>query len=85
MTTKNITITSKNQITIPADIVREFQFNKHRRLTIRKRGDELILKAQPDLEEQLSDIWNQLPGFSGTKTDAELKATTAEAWKNKSL
>ena len=85
MNTKNVTVTSKNQITIPADIVREFQLNKHRRLTIRKRGDELILKAQPDLEEQLSIIWSQLPKFSGTKNDTELKATTTEAWANKNL
>jgi bifunctional DNA-binding transcriptional regulator/antitoxin component of YhaV-PrlF toxin-antitoxin module len=85
MTTKNITITSKNQITIPAKIVRELQFNKYRQLTIRKRGDELILKAQPGLEEQLSSIWKQLPKFSGTKNDAELKSTTVTAWKNKNL
>ncbi len=85
MTTKNITITSKNQITIPADIVRKLQLNKYRQLTIHRRGDELILKAQPDLEKQLSDIWKQLPKFSGTQTNSELKLTTNEAWKNKSL
>lgn len=85
MTTKNVTLTSKNQITIPVDIVRELQLGKHRRLTIRKRGDELILKTQPDLEEHLSTIWRQLPEFSGTKDETELKVTTAEAWKNKNL
>ena len=85
MTTKSIAITSKNQITIPAEIVRELKLDKSRRLTIRKRGDELILKAQPNLEEKLSDIWKQLPEFNGTKTDAELKVTTTEAWKNTSL
>jgi bifunctional DNA-binding transcriptional regulator/antitoxin component of YhaV-PrlF toxin-antitoxin module len=85
MTTKNVTITSKNQITIPAEIVRELQLDKHRSLTIRRHGDELILKAQPDLEDQLSVIWKQLPKFNGTKNDTELKATTTEAWKNKNL
>jgi len=83
MTTKNITITSKNQITIPADIVRDLKLNQYRRLTIRRHGDELILKAQPDLEEQLSMIWEQLPKFSGTKDDEELKETTREAWRDK--
>ena len=83
MNSRNVTITSKNQITIPADIVREFQFGIHRRLTIRKRGDELVLKVQPDLEEQLSTIWKRLPEFSGTENDAKLKATTTKAWGNK--
>ena len=83
MTTKIIAITSKNQITIPADIVRDLQLNRQRRLTLRRRGDELILKALPDLEEQLSSIWEQLPSAPGTKDNHELKATSEEAWEHK--
>ena len=83
MTTKNITITSKNQITIPADLVRKMQLNKHRRLSIRKRGDELILKPEPALEGHLQKIWEQLPAFPGTATDEILKSTTKEAWSSK--
>lgn len=85
MTTKNITITSKNQITIPADIVRDMKLNTHRRLSIRKRGDELILRPEPALEDKLGKIWEQLPAFPGTATDEILKSTTKEAWSSKKL
>ena len=85
MTTKYITITSKNQITIPADLVRDMQLNTHRRLSIRKRGDELILKAEPALEDKLGKIWGQLPSFPGTVTDEKLESTTKEAWSSKKL
>ena len=83
MTSRNITITSKNQITIPADIVRDMQLSTHRRLNLRKRGNELILKAEPELNDQLQKIWAQLPHFQGTTTDEELKHTTKEARVNK--
>ena len=83
MSSKNVTITSKNQITIPAEYVRKLHLNKHRRLTIKQRGDELVLKVEPDLEERLHDVWAQLPAFTGTKTNEELKRTTHEAWSNK--
>lgn len=84
MTTKIITITSKNQITIPADIVRNMQLKRHRRLSIRKQGDELILTAEPELDDKLQKIWDQLPAFQGTSNDDELKRTTKEAWASKS-
>jgi len=83
MTTRNVTITSKNQITIPADFVREMHLKTHRRLSIRKRGDELILMAEPELKDKLQNIWDQLPSFQGTISDDELKRTTNEAWANK--
>lgn len=83
MTTRNVTITSKNQITIPADFVREMQLKNHRRLSIRRRGDELILVAEPELKDKLQNVWDQLPSFQGTSNDDELKNTTIEAWTNK--
>jgi len=83
MTTRNVTITSKNQITIPADFVREMQLKNRRRLSIRRRGDELILVAEPELKDKLQNIWDQLPSFQGTSNDDELKNTTKEAWTNK--
>jgi len=83
MTTRNVTITSKNQITIPADFVREMQLKNRRRLSIRRRGDELILVAEPELKDKLQNVWDQLPSFQGTSNDDELKNTTDEAWTNK--
>ena len=83
MTTRNVTVTSKNQITIPVDIVRDMGLGTHRRLSIRKRGDELILIAEPELKDKLQKIWDQLPPFQGTSSNEELKQTTKEAWINK--
>ncbi|HEY1645343.1 MAG TPA: AbrB/MazE/SpoVT family DNA-binding domain-containing protein [Candidatus Saccharimonadales bacterium] len=83
MTTRNVTITSKNQITLPADLVRDMRLKTHRRLSIRKRGDELILIPEPELKDQLQKIWDQLPTFQGTTSDKQLKDTTNEAWVNK--
>ena len=85
MTTRIVTITSKNQITIPADLVRDMRLRMHRRLSIRKRGDELILIAEPELKDKLRKIWDQLPPLEGTTSDIELKHTTKEAWINKTL
>jgi len=85
MTTKNVTITSKNQITLPAELVRNLKLTKRRRLTIRQRGGELILTPEPELEERLKVIWRQLPPFQGTRTDEELKKTAREAWARKKI
>jgi bifunctional DNA-binding transcriptional regulator/antitoxin component of YhaV-PrlF toxin-antitoxin module len=85
MTTVNITLTSKNQITIPSNIVRDMRLAKHRQLSIRRRGNELILRPEPALADFLPTVWKQLPPFKGTKNDAELKQTTKDAWENKSL
>jgi bifunctional DNA-binding transcriptional regulator/antitoxin component of YhaV-PrlF toxin-antitoxin module len=87
MTSKNVTITSKNQITLPAEYVRKLHLAKHRRLTIRQRGDELVLKPEPelDVEDHFRKLWAQLPKVKGTKTDEQLKKTTREAWARKKI
>lgn len=69
----NVTITSKNQITLPVDIVRKWNLQGQRRLSIRRRGDELILKPLPSLQSRMRTIWAQLPAITGTATDKELQ------------
>jgi AbrB family looped-hinge helix DNA binding protein len=83
MTIRNIIITSKNRITIPADILKEMQLNGDRLLSIRSRGNEVILKPEPALKVQLQKIWEQLPPFRGTLSEEDLKYTTQEPIANK--
>lgn len=79
----NVTITSKNQITLPAEYVRQMGLSKNRRLNVRQRGDELVLKPEDDIEKHFQKLWAQLPKVAGTKSDAELKRATREAWARK--
>lgn len=60
MTGKQVTMTSKNQITLPAAYVRSIGLGKSRRLTIRLRGDELVLKPQPTLQEHMKPVWDEM-------------------------
>ena len=80
---KNVTITSKNQITLPAEYVMKLHLSRHRQLVVRQRGDELILKPVPDVEEHFQELWAKLPSVKGTRTDEELKTTTRDAWSQK--
>ena len=61
MTTGIITLTSKNQISLPAAYVRKINLPPSRRFTYRQRGDEIILKPEPSLQEALAEIREQLP------------------------
>lgn len=57
MTSKNITITSKNQITLPAELVRKYKLGKNRVLTITDKKGVLELRPQPSLEERMRPHW----------------------------
>lgn len=59
--------------------------SQHRQLVVRQRGDELILKLAPDIEEHFQDLWTKLPKVKGTKSDEDLKATSREAWSKKQV
>lgn len=83
MKTKNVTITSKNQITLPAEYVRKMNLSQHRQLLVQQRGDELVLKPVPDIEDHFQSLWAALPKVKGTRTDEALKVTTREAWTKK--
>lgn len=90
MRTKEITITSKNQITLPAEYVRNLKLEKSRRLTVRRRGDEIILKPEATLEERMKPIWDEVAKHRRGKrslNDRELKQAIREsvvsAWEKK--
>lgn len=85
MSRKIVTLTSKNQITLPVEFVRKLNLAKKRRLLIREDGNQLVLTPEPELSEQLEKIWENLPPFQGSKTDRELTITTREAWSSKKI
>ncbi len=85
MTEKIITITSKNQITLPAEYVRQLKLTKNRQLKITAKNGKLVLRPEPSLRQRLERHWQTLPSFQGTKTDEELKRTSREAWANKKV
>lgn len=87
MKDKIVTITSKNQITLPAEYVRKLKLAKNRTLTARLKGDGLELKPQPTLEERMKKHWewfkkthpNHKP-LTDEELKQEIKQSVAEAW-----
>jgi AbrB family looped-hinge helix DNA binding protein len=81
MTSKIVTITSKNQITLPADYVRKLSWQKNRQLVITQRGNEIVLKAQPSLEQAMAPIWEEMRQYiKHPMNDAELKDAIRESF-----
>ena len=63
----------KNQITLPVDLVQQFKLGSSRRFTIEKRGNELVLKPEPDALERLQTVWARNKKYAPRSfTDKEL-------------
>jgi virulence-associated protein VagC len=70
------TITSKNQLTIPAVFVRNMHLNRNKQVRVKQRGNNLILTPIPSLQESLQPVWRQASEHvTGALTDEELKAS----------
>jgi len=88
MTSKNVTITSKNQITLPAEYVRELHLAKSRKLSVQRHGNALILKPQTadDILEKLQKHWkhqaNKRP-LSEAELKRAIRDSVAMAWDEK--
>lgn len=77
---KTITLTSKNQITIPAELVRQLKLDKSRKLTIELKDDRMILKRQRDLEEIWADFHARIkPRIKRSLSDEEIRQARKEA------
>jgi bifunctional DNA-binding transcriptional regulator/antitoxin component of YhaV-PrlF toxin-antitoxin module len=59
MTSRNITVTSKNQITLPASYVRDMHLERNRVLQVEIRGKSIVLTPQPDLGDSLRKFWGK--------------------------
>ncbi len=55
-----VTITSKNQITLPAQYVRKLKLTRNRTLKVTEKRGVLELKPQPSLEEVMAPIWKEM-------------------------
>ncbi len=70
-----VTITSKNQITLPAQYVRKLKLTRNRTLKVTEKRGVLELKPQPSFEEVMAPIWKEMKKqLKGKKplTDEEL-------------
>lgn len=75
-----ISLTSKNQITIPAKLVRELGFDKTRRLRVEKRGKAVTLTAEPVVEAQFDQLWSDMAPKIKPLPAADLGRAKAGAW-----
>ena len=53
MNTYTVTITSKNQITLPAKLVRQMKLEKNKHLEVTERKGEIIMSVKPSLKERM--------------------------------
>jgi bifunctional DNA-binding transcriptional regulator/antitoxin component of YhaV-PrlF toxin-antitoxin module len=59
MSTRNITITSKNQITLPIEYVRNLHLTRNRVLQIELRGGAIVLTPRPTLGDTMRRFWGK--------------------------
>ena len=72
MKSKDITITSKNQLTLPAEFVRNMHLDRNRVLHAELRGGSIILTPQPTLTDAMQRFWDKSKA-KRPLTDEELK------------
>lgn len=58
MKRRNVTVTSKNQITLPADLVRKYKLDENRVLEVREHNGALELRPQPSVEDLMKKHWD---------------------------
>lgn len=59
MKTYEITLTSKNQITIPADVVRKLKLSKNRVLEMTVRDNKISLTPEQSIRDALKPYWSK--------------------------
>lgn len=83
MNTYTVTITSKNQITLPIHLVRKFNLQKGQKLQVDSEGSSIKLKKQPSLEETMAPFHAEIAKkLKGKKppTNEELSRAAREIW-----
>ena len=79
MISKIVTVTSKNQITLPAELVRKYKLDKNRRLSIQLKKNAFILKPTPSLEQRLAPLRTEIAKHvKGSLTDQEIQQSVRE-------
>lgn len=74
--TATIKITSKHQLTVPAQAVRQLHLSAGDFLHYELRGNTLILKPRPSVGQRLQTVWQQNAKTNrGVASDASIKQT----------
>lgn len=85
MKTVNARISSKNQLTLPAALVRKYKLDVNRNVTIVDKGGAITIRPEPTLEDRMHKAWKQLPPFKGVQSNEEFQQIAREAWADKNL
>lgn len=72
MSNKNLTVTSKNQITLPVEYVRKMHLARNRVLRAELRGGAIVLTPQPVLGDTMRQFWGRHK-VKQPLSDSELK------------
>jgi AbrB family looped-hinge helix DNA binding protein len=68
------TVTSKNQVTLPAKLVRKYGLNKGRMITFTDKDGAIEIRPQPSLGELMAPIWKETAKYIRRPiSDEELK------------
>ena len=82
MDTRNVTITSKNQITLPSSFVKDLKLDKSRVLKAEIREGSIILVPQSPLVNEMQKYWGKHKSKK-VLSDKDLKQAIREAASNK--
>ncbi len=81
MTSKIVTLTSKNQITLPIEFVRKFNLGRNRTLQATEKNGTLELKPSQSVEEIMAPIWEAAAKhMKRPATDDELSRAARDAY-----
>lgn len=72
MISRNVTITSKNQITLPTEYVKALHLSRSRVLGVEIHDGRIILSPQPVLSETMKQFWGK-HSAGRPLTDDEIK------------
>jgi antitoxin component of MazEF toxin-antitoxin module len=72
MTTRNVTMTSKNQITLPSDYVKTLHLTRSRVLQVHLQDGKIVLSPQPALGDVMKQFWDKHSAKQAL-SEAELK------------
>lgn len=83
--TYTATITSKRQITLPASLFSELGLKKGQKLTITKRGDELIMKSALSAIYRLMGSVKRPEKYKGMDIDEMIEKSKMEYFSKKKI
>ncbi len=78
-----MTLSSKGQVTFPAEVLRKKGFKKGRRFFMVEKGNSFVITPEPTLQEQMQPFWDKAAKhLAGKKplTNEELSRAARDIW-----